>query len=90
MTINPQDPLILAESLIALGRSADGTVERDLLAAIQRLQQQHDDLLAAAQQFVAWARPTARDWENGAVRDEFDMLKNRTRAAIAKATESTS
>lgn len=37
--INVQDPLLLLESLIHFGRSSDGAVERDLRAAIIKLQQ---------------------------------------------------
>lgn len=51
-------------------------------------------LLAALRGFCSWRLPSARDWSNGAVRDELIRIQNAARVAadradnlIAKAAE---
>jgi len=41
------------------------------------------DLVAALECFAKWRRPSKRDWDNGAVQDEFDSMRmNLTREQI--------
>ena len=35
--------------------------------------------------FTSWARPSKRDWENAAVRDEFDSMQEKARRLLAAA-----
>lgn len=53
---------------------------------IERLRQQRDEMLAALTAFANWRMPTVRDWECGALRDEFKRMQRTARAVIAKAT----
>lgn len=54
---NPQDPLLLLESLLRLGPSADGAVERDLIIAIAWLKRGNAELIEALE--------TLMDEQNG-------------------------
>ena len=51
--IDPQDPLVQLDSLLTLGRSHDGTVERDLQAAIVRLRDDRDQQRERAERSAA-------------------------------------
>lgn len=35
--------------------------------------------------FVSWKRPSKRDWENGAVRDEFDKMQEQAKKLLSAA-----
>lgn len=46
MAISVQDPRLLVQSLIRLGPSSDGAVERDLLSVIDRIMEENRTLAA--------------------------------------------
>ena len=39
-------------------------------------------LVAALVDFANWRRPSKRDWDNGAVQDEFDSMQKQARLAL--------
>ena len=39
-------------------------------------------LVAALVDFANWRRPSKRDWNNGAVQDEFDSMQKKARLAL--------
>lgn len=61
---------------------------KEILANAQfiiRAANSHDDLVAACEALVKFRRPTKRDWDNGAVRDEFDAIVEAAKDALKKA-----
>ena len=44
---------------------------------------ERERLRRACEAFAQWQRPAARDWDNGAIRDEFNALQQQARDAPA-------
>lgn len=48
-------------------------------------EKQNAALYEALEAWVKWRRPSARDWQNGAVQDEFDELQRKAALALLAA-----
>lgn len=53
-----------------------------LATEIMRLIAQIERMDGVLKTFEQWRKPTNRDWNNGAVRDEFDKLQRAAREAL--------
>jgi len=51
-------------------------------ARIEELEDEREALKKACEAFAQWRTPTARDWDNGAIRDEFNALQQQARDAL--------
>jgi len=67
----------------ALEQLQDSVVACLLPREAKALLDEREALQKACEAFAQWATPTARDWDNGAIRDEFNALQQRARAALA-------
>jgi len=61
--------------------------ERHYLRVVSAALCEREALRKACEAFAQWRTPTARDWDNGAIRDEFNALQQQARAALALAKE---
>lgn len=56
-----------------------------LCQRVEWLAAERNALLEVCELLAAWRRPSARDWSNGACQDEFDIMREKAKAALLKA-----